>query len=106
MSPEIKEKNFKNSTISDIYNSNFSKKIRKKIMSLFDSEEKRTGRSLGKLEDNSLFMDMYRTAKDCSKKTVAIVAHAGLGTGTDSDYTLQGDYNPKYIRETIETFIS
>ena len=106
MSPEIKEKNFKNSTISDIYNSNFSKKIRKKIMSLFDSEEKRTGRFLGKLEDNSLFMDMYRTAKACSKKTVAIVAHAGLGTGTDSDYTLQGDYNPKYIRETIETFIS
>jgi len=106
MSPVAKEKEFRNNIINSIYNSDVSKTIRQKIMAWSDTPEKRTKRFLEKLKDNQIFMAMYKTAKNCSQNPVAIVAHAGLGTGTSSNYTLQGEYMPKYIKETIETFIS
>lgn len=106
MSPVTKEKEFKNNIIKAIYNSNVSKNIRQKIMTLSDNPEKRTKRFLKKLQGNQSFMRMYKAAQRCSQNPVAIVANAGLGVGTSSDYTLQGQYESKYIEETVETFIS
>ncbi|MBQ5561843.1 MAG: GTPase domain-containing protein, partial [Clostridia bacterium] len=106
MSPVAREKEFRNNIISTVYNSSVSKKIRQKIMIWSDNPEKRTKRFLEKLKDDNNFMAMYRRAEVCSQNPVAIVAHAGLGVGTDSDYTLQGYYSSMYIEETVETFIS
>lgn len=91
--------------IDNVINSKLAKRLRKSLKSMSYEEEGITKAFLEVLKNNTEFMALYRAAFGKTGK-VSIVAHAGLGTGTDTNYTLSGNYNPKYIKETINTFIS
>ncbi len=77
-----------------------------------DSEQARTQRFVQAFANSKNFSKNFNSFYErcCEltkrKERVAVVAHAALGTDTDTNYVLKGEYAPKYIAENLSTFIS
>lgn len=69
------------------------------------SKKQRTKNFLNILNENMDFNYLYKACKSLNCP-VHIVGHASLGTSTDTSGKFKGNYNPMYIKETLNTFIS